>query len=98
MMIHKEKSYADYILFVVDESDGKVVYASKPEATGVRVSEKSPYYDDQVLILSETDKSGAYKYTSRAFYTYDVSLNTEKITAWKNIPAYKRTYKVYLIQ
>lgn len=98
MMIHKEKSYADYILFVVDESDGKVVYASKPEATGVIISEKSPYYDDQALILPETDKSGAYKYTSRAFYTYNSGLTTEKITAWKNIPAYKRTYKVYLIQ
>lgn len=93
----KEKSYGDFICFIVD-SGGKIIYSSSQETIGLKVSEGSLFSNGICVISAEKEDTGAYRYTSRAFYNYLASTDSEKVTAWKKMTVNGEEQTVYLVK
>lgn len=93
----KEKPYGDFICFIVDD-DGKIIYSSSQEAIGLKVLEGKSFSNGICVISAEKEYSGAYQYTSRAFYNYLASTKSEKVTAWKKMNINGEEQTVYLVK
>lgn len=97
LVMDKEKSYSDFIVFIVDD-DGKIIYSSRQEAIGETITKDKPFWNSEVFIKKVTSDSGAYKYTSNAFYLNCEGVETEKITAWHIINRGKSSYTIYAVE
>ncbi|MDO5845929.1 MAG: cache domain-containing protein [Methanocorpusculum sp.] len=89
--------YGGYGCFILDRHN-TVVFSTTPEYIGVTVTEAKPLYTGISFIQKSESKTGAYKYTSSAFYNYLRGTTTEKVTAWQQFVSYKSTYTLYLVE
>lgn len=96
MIIGDDNLYGNYITYVVD-SDGKIIFSSKQDAMGESITNILPYYDGTALLIQSNDKTGAYQYSSSAFYNYD-SKSTEKIAAWHTFDMWGEEMTIYLVK
>lgn len=91
------KSYGNFICYIVGE-DGKIVYTSQVENIAEYILPSRPLSDGTSLIYAADTETGAYQYSSYAFYDYRQNELTEKITAWTTITDNRLPYTLYLVK
>lgn len=78
----EERVYGDFAAYYTS-ADGEIVYSSVEQTLGETISPNKQFTDGISVLQAGSAASGAYQFSSPAFYLYNRTENTEKIAAWQ---------------